>query len=159
MLRPRKVSAPCKSSIMAPRAVAIRNKPMSHLVFSKGRAHSQRKVNPPNITRCTHLSIKRISTLGSSLPGVKQPIKTSKVQSIARNLACFLYGESGENIRFIYQPICFPYAAASNKPFTSAALSIFTFTIQPLPYGSLLIYSGLSFRSGLTSVTVPLTGR
>ena len=90
ILRPRKVRMPCNSSMKAPRPVAISNNKNSLRIVVIGLAQSQRKVKPPNITRCTHLSINGTSTFGSSLPGVKQPTKISKVQRIAKDLACFL---------------------------------------------------------------------
>ena len=88
--RPREGSAPWSNSMHAPRAI-----PMSSMVDSQpqlcsGRLHSHKKVNPPNKTKCTHLSIKGASTLGMSFAGIKQPIKISKVHSIAMYLACFL---------------------------------------------------------------------
>ncbi len=101
MLRPRKVSNPCISSIKQPSPTAMRNIPIREVAVRMGREHSHKKVKPPNNTRCTHLSISGTSTLGISFPGVKQPIKISKVHSIAKNLACFVYGESGLKIRVI----------------------------------------------------------
>ncbi len=54
-----------------------------------GRVRSHKKVNPPNSTKCTHLSTRGASTFGMCLAGIRQPIKMSKVHSIAGNLAHF----------------------------------------------------------------------
>lgn len=90
ILRPRKESNPCISSIAAPKAVAITNMPINDAAVSMGREQSHKKVNAPNNTRCVHLSIIGMFTAGISLAGVKQAIRISKVHSIAKNLACFL---------------------------------------------------------------------
>lgn len=108
MLRPRKESMPCMISMKAPNPTEIRNKVDSQRLVRSGRAHNHRKVKPPNRIRCVHLSINGTSTLGRSWPGVKQPMKISKVHSTAKNLACLLYGESGLNIRFIIIPLPVP---------------------------------------------------
>lgn len=97
----RKVRIPCKISIVAPNATAIKKRVTSHIALLMGRAVSHRKVKPPKSTKCTHLSISGNLTSGIDFAGAKQPININKVHSMATNLACFLYGESGVNIRNI----------------------------------------------------------
>ena len=90
MLRPKKLSRPCISSMKEPSATEIKKTLTSQEMVLMGREQSQRKAKPPKSTRCVHLSIKGTSTWGISFPGVKQAIKISKVHNIAKNLACFL---------------------------------------------------------------------
>ncbi len=88
--RPSDGKAPCKISIRLPKAMAMIKTVASLAILSVGPAHSQKKVKPPKKAKCTHLSTRGTSTLGTFLEGIKHPNKISKVHRIAMNLACLL---------------------------------------------------------------------
>src|SRR5207247_741666 len=57
-----------------------------------------------------------------------------------------------------HSPTCFAYASARSSPSNSLGSLIFTFTIQPLPYGSRLTSAGSPSSALLDSTIVPATG-
>ncbi len=97
ILLPKKVRIPCITSIKQPKDTAMSNMVASQRNVRTGFTKSQKKVNPPNNKKCTHLSASGTSTLGKDVAGAKQPTKISKVHNIAMDFACFLYGDAGVN--------------------------------------------------------------
>src|SRR6266571_4825589 len=57
-----------------------------------------------------------------------------------------------------HSPTCFAYASARSSPSNSLGSLSFTFTIQPLPYGSRFTSAGSCSRALFASTIVPATG-
>src|SRR2546426_3440555 len=56
-----------------------------------------------------------------------------------------------------HSPTCFAYASAPSSPSNSLASWSFTFTIQPLPYGSRFTSAGTCSSSSFASTIGPTT--